>query len=81
MILKLGMNHQGKELSKVCLNHDPGLTSAYLTAMSTYVANAFELGKLLKCHLKGKTYRKWATRLKIQDPETSIGRGNQCVYK
>ena len=42
MILKLGMKHQGKELYKVCINHDPGMTLTYLMARSTKVAYAFE---------------------------------------
>ena len=41
MILKLGMKRQGEELYKVNLNHDPGITLTYLTARSTYVADAF----------------------------------------
>ena len=48
MILKLGMKHLGMELYRVCINHDPGMTLAYLTARSTKVAQAFEWGKLLK---------------------------------
>ena len=30
MILKLGMKHQGEELYKLCINHDPGMTLTYL---------------------------------------------------
>ena len=37
MILKLGMTHQGMELYKVCINHDPGMTLTYFTARSTEV--------------------------------------------
>ena len=32
MILKLGMKHQGEELYKVHINHDPGMTLTYFTA-------------------------------------------------
>ena len=32
MILKLGMKHKGKELYKVYINHDPGMTLTYFTA-------------------------------------------------
>ena len=53
-ILKLGMKHQGEELYKVYINHDPGMTLTYFKARSTYVAHAFEWGKLSKCILKGK---------------------------
>ena len=34
------------------------MTLTYLTARSTYVAYAFELGKLVKCYLMGKTLLK-----------------------
>ena len=34
MILKLGMKHQGKELYKVYINHDPRMTLTYFTALS-----------------------------------------------
>ena len=30
MILKLGVKHLGMELYKVYINHDPGMTLAYL---------------------------------------------------
>ena len=43
MILKLGMKHQSMELCKVCINHDPQI-STYFTAKSTEVAHAFEWG-------------------------------------
>ena len=46
MILKLGMNHQAMELYKVCINHDPEMTLTYFTARPTWVANAFDWGKL-----------------------------------
>ena len=51
MILKLGMKHQGKELYKVYINHDPGMTLTYFMARSTQVAHAFEWEKIGKCHL------------------------------
>ena len=35
MILKLGVKHQGMELYKVYINHDPGMTLTYFTARST----------------------------------------------
>ena len=37
MILKLGMKHQGMEVYKIYINHDPGLTLPYFTARSTEV--------------------------------------------
>ena len=52
MILKLGMKHQGEQLYKVDLNHDPGMTLTYFMARSTQVVHAFEWGKLLQCQLK-----------------------------
>ena len=65
MILKLGMKHQGEELYKVYINHDPGMTLTYFTARSTCVAHAFEWGKLSECHLRGNTLWKWANALKM----------------
>ena len=35
----------------------------------TKVAHAFEWGKLLKCHLKGKSCRKWENGLKVGNSE------------
>ena len=37
------------------INHDPVMTMTYFTARSTWVAYAFELGKLVKWHLIGNT--------------------------
>ena len=48
MILKLSMTQQAIELYKVYINHDPGMTLTYFTAMSTKVANAFEWEKIVK---------------------------------
>ena len=45
MILKLGIKHQGEELDKVSVNHDPGMTFTYFTAMSTYL-NGGKLEKM-----------------------------------
>ena len=56
MILKLGMKHQAMELYKVYINRDPWMTLTYF---------ASEWGKLLKCHLKGKTCSKLANGLKF----------------
>ena len=42
------------------LNPDPVMTMTQLMARSTWVGHAFELGKQLKCHLKGKASRKLA---------------------
>ena len=36
-ILKLGMQHWGLKLYKVCINGDPGLTLTYFTARSNLV--------------------------------------------
>ena len=47
MILKHGLKHQAMKLYKVNINHDPGMTLTYFTARSTWVAHAFEWGKLL----------------------------------
>ena len=42
MIFKLGMKHQGKELYKDYINHDPGMTLTYHVARSTKVTFVFE---------------------------------------
>ena len=42
-------------------------------ARSTWVAFAFELGKLFKCHLKGKASRKLANGRNIEDSEKKNG--------
>ena len=57
MILKLGMQHWGFKLYKVCIN-DPGLTLTHFTARSNWVAFTFEWGKLLQSYLMGKTCSK-----------------------
>ena len=67
MILKFGMKHLGMEVYKIYINHDPGMTLTYSTTRSTSVAHAFEWGKLLKCHLKGKTCSKLANELNFHD--------------
>ena len=54
MILKLDMKHRGIEVYTVYINHDPELTLTYFTARSTKVADVFEWGKLVKCHLMGR---------------------------
>ena len=54
MILKLGMKHQAMELYKANINHDPGMTLTYFMARSTWVAHAFEWGKLLNVILRAK---------------------------
>ena len=67
MILKLGMKHQGIEVYRICINHDPGMTLTYFMARSTKVTYAFEWGKLLKCYLKGKTCSKFSNRLNFHN--------------
>ena len=63
---------QGKELYKVYINHDPGMTLTYFTTRSTRLAHAFEWGKMSKCHLNGKTLWKWVNGLKIYDSENKL---------
>ena len=55
---KLGVKYRWLKYSNVYMNHDPVMTLTKFLAMSTWVAYAFEWGKLLKCHLKGKARRK-----------------------
>ena len=54
MILKLGMQHRGLELYKVCINDEHGLTLTFLSERSNLVACAFKWGKLLESNLMGK---------------------------
>ena len=48
------MKHRWRKYFNVYINHDPVMTLTQFMARSTLVAYAFELGKLLKCDLKGK---------------------------
>ena len=58
--MKLGVKHRWLKCSNVYINHDPVMTLTKFMARSTLVAYAFEWGKLLKLHLKGKASRKLA---------------------
>ena len=49
---KPGMKHRCLKHYNVYINHDPVMTLIYFMGRSTWVANAYEWGKLLKCHLK-----------------------------
>ena len=53
----------------VYINHDPVMTLTQFMARSTWVDHAFEWGKLLKCHLKGKASRKLANGQNIDYSE------------
>ena len=66
---KLGVKHRWLKYSNVYINHDPVMTLTKFMARSTWVAYAFELGKLLKCHLQGKASRKLANGQNIEDSE------------
>ena len=68
---KLGVRHRWLKYSNVYINHDPVMTLTKFMAMSTWVACASELGKLLKCHLKEKANRKLANGQNIEDSEKS----------
>ena len=63
------MKHRWLKYSNVYINHDPVMTLTKFMARSTWVAYAFELGKLLKCQLKGKASRKLANGQNIEDSE------------
>ena len=63
------MKHQWLKYSNVYTNHDPVMTLTKFMARLTWVAHAFELGKLLKCHLKGKASRKLANGQNIHYSE------------
>ena len=49
--------------------------TTYFTERSTKVAHAFELGKLLKYDMKGKTCRKWANGQNIYVYEKNLSPG------
>ena len=66
---KLDVKHRWLKYFNVYINHDPVMTLTKFMARSTWVAYAFELGKLLKCHLKGKASRKLANGQNIEDSE------------
>ena len=66
---KLGVKHRWLKYFNVYINHDPVMTLTKFMARSTWVAYAFELGKLLKCHLKGKASRKLTNGQNIEDSE------------
>ena len=66
---KLGVKHRWLKYSNVYINHDPVMTLTKFMARSTWVAYAFEWGKLLKCHLKGKASRKLANGQNIDYSE------------
>ena len=55
------------------INHDPVMTLTQFMARSTWVARAFEWGKLLKCPLKGKTSRKLVNGQNIDYSEKENG--------
>ena len=63
------MKHRWLKYSIVYINHVPVMTLTKFMARSTWVAYAFELGKLLKCHLKGNASRKLANGQNIEDAE------------
>ena len=62
------------------INYDPGMTLTYFTTRSTLVAHVFEWRKLLKCHLKVKTSRKWAVGQNINDSENIGLKGIVCPH-
>ena len=63
------MKHRWLNYFNVYINHDPVMTLTKFMARSSWIAYAFELGKLLKCHLKGKASRKLANGQNIEDSE------------
>ena len=54
MILKLGMQHWGLKVFKVCINEDPGLTLTYFCQWSNLVTHTFEWGKIVTKSFNGK---------------------------
>ena len=70
---KLGVKHRWLKYSNVYINHDPVMTLTKFMARSAWVAYAFELRKLLKCHLKEKASRKLANGQNIDYSEKENG--------
>ena len=52
---RLGVKHRRLKYSNVYINHDPVMTLTKFMARSTWVAYAFEWGKLLKMSFEGKS--------------------------
>ena len=67
--MKLGVKHRWLKYYNVYINHDPVMILTQFLARSTWVAHAFEWGKMLKCHLKGKASRELADGQKIDYSE------------
>ena len=60
LILKLGMQHWGLKLYKICINDDPGLTFTYFMTRSNLVSNAFFfMGNALKRQKTVFQYLAW----------------------
>ena len=59
MILKLGMQHQGRKIYKVCINGVSGLTLTFLTARSmgiqVYLTITLSLGSIEKDRVLSET--------------------------
>ena len=64
MILKLDMKHQGLELYKIYINHDPGKTLTYFTVkVRSYMQSTV---------IQGENCRKWTNGHHIYDSENKI---------
>ena len=68
------MKHCWLKYFNVYINHDPVM----FMARSTWFAYAFECGKLLKCHLKGKASRKLANGQNIDYSEKKGSRASSA---
>ena len=66
--MKLGVKHGWLKYYNVYINHDPLMTLIQFMARSTWVAHAFEWGKLFMT-LKGKNSRKLANGQNIDYSE------------
>ena len=66
---KLGAKYRWLKYSNVYINLDPVMTLTKFMARSAWVTYAFEWGKLLKCHLKGKASRNLANGQNIDYSE------------
>ena len=69
ILMKLCVKHRWLKYYNLYINHDPLMTLTQFMARSAWVAHAFEWGKLLECHLKGKVSRKLANGQNIDYSE------------
>ena len=70
--MKLCVKHRWLKYYNVYISHGPVMTLTQFMARSTWVAHAFEWGKLFKCHMKGKASWKLANGQNIDYSEKRL---------